>query len=77
MSRIESASLVIADLSGSNANVYLEVGYAWGKRRPTLLLARKGHELGFDVRGQRCIIYENIVDLAKKLHDDLSKLELA
>lgn len=27
-SRIETAALVIADLSGANANVYLEVGYA-------------------------------------------------
>ena len=75
--RIETATLVIADLSGANANVYLEVGYAWGKRRPTLLLARAGDELKFDVRGQRCIIYENIVDLSKKLQVDLVALQTA
>ena len=49
--RIETATLVIADLTGANANVYLEVGYAWGKNRPTLLLAKVGDELKFDVRG--------------------------
>jgi hypothetical protein len=76
MSRIESAALVIADLSGANANVYLEVGYAWGKGRPTLLLAKAGNELKFDVRGQRCILYENIVGLAKQLQSDLSNLEI-
>ncbi len=76
-SRIETASLVIADLTGGNANVYLEVGYAWGKGRPTLLLAKKGDDLKFDVRGQRCLVYENIVDLAKKLQADLSALETA
>jgi hypothetical protein len=74
-SRIGSASLVIADLTGANANVYLEVGYAWGKNRPTLLLLRKGDDLKFDVRGQRCIIYENIVDLSRKLQADLDGLQ--
>jgi hypothetical protein len=76
-SRIETATLVIADLTGANANVYLEVGYAWGKNRPTLLLAKKGDDLKFDVRGQRCIVYENIVDLSKKLQVDLAALQTA
>jgi hypothetical protein len=74
-SRIGSASVVIADLTGANANVYLEVGYAWGKNRPTLLLLKKGDDLKFDVRGQRCIIYDNIVDLSKKLQADLADLQ--
>jgi hypothetical protein len=72
--RIEAASLVVADLTGSNPNVYLEVGYAWGKGRPTLLLAKKGDELKFDVRGQRCIEYSNITDLERKLKADLAAL---
>jgi hypothetical protein len=76
-SRIETATLVVADLTGANANVYLEVGYAWGKDRPTLLLAKKGDDLKFDVRGQRCIVYDNIVDLSKKLSTDLARLETA
>ena len=74
-SRIETSTLVIADLTGANANVYLEVGYAWGKQRPTLLLAKKGDDLKFDVRSQRCIVYENIVELSKKLQADLDALK--
>lgn len=74
--RIESAALVIADLTGANPNVYLEVGYAWGKGRPTLLLSKKTEELKFDVRGQRCIVYDSIFDLANKLNQDLSALEI-
>ncbi len=73
-SRIETASLVIADLTGSNANVYLEVGYAWGRNRPTLLLVKSGQQLKFDVQNQRCIIYKSIADLAKKLKTDLAAL---
>jgi hypothetical protein len=75
-SRIESASLIVADLTGANPNVYLEVGYAWGKNRPTLLLAKETEELKFDVRGQQCIIYKNISDLAKKLEVALATLSV-
>lgn len=73
-SRIETAALIVADLTGANPNVYLEVGYAWGKDRPTLLLTKKSDELKFDVRGQRCLVYKNIADLAKKLEADLAAL---
>ena len=73
-SRIETASLIIADLTGANPNVYLEVGYAWGKGRPTLLIAKTSDELKFDVQGQRCLIYKSIRDLATKLETDLAAL---
>jgi hypothetical protein len=73
-SRIETATLVIADLTGANPNVYLEVGYAWGKNRPTILLVRSGEELKFDVRGQRCITYRKILDLEKTLERELRGL---
>jgi hypothetical protein len=51
--RIRSASLIVADLTGSNPNVYLEVGYAWGCGVPTVLLVNDTDDLKFDVRGQR------------------------
>ncbi len=73
-SRIETASLVVAELTGANPNVYLEVGYAWGKDRPTLLVVKKGEELKFDVQGQRCLIYENIFNLAEQLKGFLAAL---
>lgn len=73
--RIETASLVIAELSGSNPNVYLEVGYAWGKDRPTILLVRDAKELRFDVQGQRCLSYERIKDLEELLTKELKGLK--
>lgn len=66
-SRIEAAELVIANLTGANPNVYLEVGYAWGKSKRTILLIKDAEELRFDVRGQRCILYRRIADLKKAL----------
>ena len=71
-SRIETASLVIADLTGANPNVYLEVGYAWGRIVPRYLLRRD--PLKFDVQSQRCLIYKSISDLEKKLETDLASL---
>jgi hypothetical protein len=73
--RIETASLVIAELSGANPNVYLEVGYAWGKNRPTVLLVKNPKELQFDVQGQRCLTYERIIDLEKALKKELNALK--
>lgn len=72
--RIDNAEIVIADLTGANANVYLEVGYAWGKGRPTVLVANKEEELKFDVQGQRCLKYENIKELQDLLTAELKGL---
>lgn len=72
--QIESAELVIADCTGANPNVYLEIGYAWGKGRPTLLLARGEKELRFDVRGHRAIFYDRIIDLETALAKELARL---
>jgi hypothetical protein len=73
--RIATADLVVADLTGGNANVYLEVGYAWGTGRPTVLIADKETKLLFDVRTQRCLLYKNIKDLKTKLAAELEGLE--
>jgi nucleoside 2-deoxyribosyltransferase len=73
--RIAGASLVIADLSDANPNVYLEVGYAWGRGRPTVLLVRDSSQLKLDVQGQRCLIYKKIKDLETSLRAELENLK--
>jgi len=65
--RIASSHLVIADLTTANPNVYLEVGYAWGCNKPTILLVKDTRELKFDVQSQRCIEYKKITDLEESL----------
>ena len=72
--RIASSSLVIADLSSANPNVYLEVGFAWGCGTPTVLLCRDIADLKFDVKSQRCLIYKRIKDLEESLRKELEGL---
>ncbi|MGA9998013.1 MAG: hypothetical protein WBP93_21550 [Pyrinomonadaceae bacterium] len=72
--RITSSALVIADLSTANPNVYLEVGFAWGCGRPTVLLCRDVAELKFDVKSQRCLQYKKIQDLEEVLRKELETL---
>lgn len=74
LKKIESAVVVIADLTGTNENVFLEVGYAWGKGKPTILLARQDVDLPFDVQGHKCLKYESIKDLEDKLTGELEGL---
>ena len=57
---LPQAEFVIADLTHERPNVYLEVGYAWGRKVPTVLVTREADDLKFDVKGQRCIARRSI-----------------
>jgi hypothetical protein len=72
--RIDTAELVVAELTGGNPNVYLEVGYAWGRGIPTVLLALEGTKLPFNVSGQRCLHYRNLTHLSQSLRSELAAL---
>ncbi len=72
--KIETSSAVIGVLTGDNPNVFLEVGYSWGLKRPTILVSKEGPVAAFDVRGQKHIRYTNISDLEEKLTKELEDL---
>jgi hypothetical protein len=67
-SQIEAASVVIAEVTAPNPNVFLEVGYAWGRSVPTLFIT-KGEPEGvpFDVRAHQLFTYSSISDLKRRL----------
>ena len=65
---------MIADLTGANANVYLEVGLAWGCDVPTILIVRNAADLQFDVKTHRCLVYSSILDLEMRLKEELAAL---
>src|SRR5262249_27034147 len=64
------APVYIADLSGANPNVYLELGARWALRdHVTVLICQDiGHDVKFNVSGNRVILYER---------DNLDNLEKA
>jgi nucleoside 2-deoxyribosyltransferase len=66
---------MIAVLTGANPNVYLEVGYAWGKGRPTILVTDDAENPRFDVQGQRCLKYKRIKDVEETLTRELRILK--
>ena len=57
---IEGASVIIADVTVDNPNVFYEVGYAHAIKKATILLSdRTRDKLSFDVSGFRTIFYDN------------------
>lgn len=73
--RIETASLVIAELSEINAEVYLTLGYALGKNRPTILIMSGEEKIpNFEIKDTKCLTYQRIRDLEKNLHKEICSI---
>jgi hypothetical protein len=58
LQEIQSATLCIADLTGSKPNVMWEVGYAMALRKPTIIITQDGGELPFDIRMMETLRYD-------------------
>jgi hypothetical protein len=72
--RISKCVAMVAMLDGGNPNVFLEVGYAWGVGKPTILVLAETSEPPFDVRGQRIVRYGRIGVLKSMLTAELREL---
>ncbi len=76
--QLKEASVVIAEVTEPNPNVYYEIGVAHALDKPTILLAQKGTRLPFDLGPHRCIFYENTIPgrarLLQALHSSLGAL---
>lgn len=74
ISHLETADLVITDLTGLNANVFYETGYRKAKGLPCIHIAEESVELPFDVTTVRTLFY-NIKDIRKaaKFKENLIK----
>ena len=55
---IQKASVVVADVTGKNPNIFYELGITHTLGRKTILLAQDANDIPFDVVGMRKIIYD-------------------
>ncbi len=69
--RISRSRGVIALLDGENPNVFLEVGYAWAKDKPTILILEQSAKAPFDVSGHKILRYQRLGELKKLLTQEI------
>jgi hypothetical protein len=55
---VKAATIVIADVTGRNANVLYELGIAHGVGKPVVMLTQSLDDVPFDLRHLRCIRYD-------------------
>ncbi len=58
ISSIMGADLIVADISGANANVFYELAIAHGYDKPTVHLQSTGQRVPFDIKDMRVISYD-------------------
>ena len=78
--RIRDADVVIADLTGRNANVFYELGVRHALQGKTILLTQDLGEVPFDLQGQRLIVYtpsepRSVADAKKRIKGFLKGIE--
>lgn len=71
---IRQASIVLADMTGRNPNVFYELGLAHAISDNVVLLAQSPDDVPFDLRDFLHIRYTNTFAGAEKLANDLSKV---
>ena len=70
---ISNASIIIADVTMDNPNVFYELGFAHALKKPTILLAdiEKREKLPFDISGYRTIFYSNTIGGKSEIEETL------
>lgn len=53
----KNASIILADLTGKNPNVFYELGLAHALAKPAILITETMEDIPFDLRGLRIIVY--------------------
>jgi hypothetical protein len=70
---IQSADVLIADLTGRNPNVFYELGLAHAARKPVIILTQRVDDVPFDLQGLRWLLYDvREPDWSSALRDKLT-----
>ena len=72
---INSAQIIIADVTGRNPNVMYEIGIAHTVGKPVVIITQDMNDVPFDLKHYRCIVYNytprGCADLEKKIEGTL------
>ena len=71
MKNLNSADLVIADLTNQNANVFYELGVRHTLNTPTILITQNSEHVPFDLQDYKFIEYNRLTGGVKKLKKDI------
>ena len=73
LKHLNEAALVIADLTGLNANVFYELAFRHTTGKPVIILSPRGQRLPFDLADSRAVIYDladwTSLEAARREHD--------
>jgi hypothetical protein len=72
--QIESADVLVADLSSENLNVMYEVGWAHAKDQLCIPLTDDPKKIPFDIKDRRHVIFGSLKDLKAQLSRELEAL---
>lgn len=74
----QEASLILADLTGRNPNVFLEVGLAFGLEKYVVFVSQKPEDIPFDTKTFRTIIYDphGLPDFKRKIRTLLRNIKV-
>lgn len=71
---IQNSTVIIAEITPDNPNVFYEIGYSHAIGKPTILLCdRKREKLPFDLSSFRTLFYENSIAGKNKIELNLRK----
>lgn len=76
---IFACDAVIAEITDKNPNVFYEMGVAHSIGNKTIMIAQNAHDLPFDIRNYRCLIYKQtaagLQQLQNEIIDSLQELD--
>lgn len=70
---IVDATVIVAEITPANQNVFYELGYAHALGKPTILLAERGKQLPFDISGYRVLFYDNTIAGKRQVEEGLRR----
>lgn len=74
---INRASVIVAELTGKNANVFYELGIAHTLGKPVIMISQNIDDVPLDLRHLRCILYQYKPSAVGKFEEALAKTAMS